>query len=111
MRSWRLTCTLAVTLGVGGVICSRAAAQAPIDASLTCVASWPEVRYRNYGYDHIVHLRSHCKLDAFCTVWSDVSPKPFGVMVAPREQKDILLLRGSPTREFTRSVACRFPHQ
>ena len=21
-----------------------------------CLRSWPEVRYRNYGYDHIVHL-------------------------------------------------------
>lgn len=65
------------------------------------------VRYRNYGYDHIVHLRSRCKLDAFCEVSRDVTPKPVEVVVAPRGRRDVLLFR-SPTQQFTARVECRF---
>jgi hypothetical protein len=74
----------------------------------TCVASWPEVRFRNYGYDHLVHLQSRCALRAFCDVASDVNPKPTRVVIRPREELEVLTFRGSPARQFTPKVECRF---
>jgi hypothetical protein len=78
------------------------------DEEPTCVAFWPETRYRNYGYDHIVHLRSHCDVQAYCKVWSDVNPHPTDVLVAPRAEVEVLTFRGSPARQFTPHVECRF---
>jgi hypothetical protein len=106
VKARSLAILAALALGVSAVAGSRALAEG--DAGLTCIVSWPEVRYRNYGYDHTVHLRSRCKLTAFCEVSSDVSPKPIEVVVAPRERKDVLVLRGSPTRQFTQRVRCWF---
>jgi hypothetical protein len=73
---------------------------------LTCVEYWPEVRYRNYGYDHWVHLWNRCDVPAVCDVASDVNPKPVRVEIAPRDRIEILTTRGSPAREFTPRVSC-----
>lgn len=73
----------------------------------TCVDFWPEVRFRNYGYDHIVHLLSRCDVRASCVVSSDVNPKATVVEVGPGEHVEVLTFRGSPAREFTPRVECR----
>lgn len=106
MRPQWLAVLAALTLGSGMGVSSRALAEG--DDGLTCIVSWPEVHYANYGYEQIVHLRSRCKLDASCKVSSDVSPKPVEVVIAPRGRREVVLLRGSPTRQFTPRVECRF---
>ena len=72
----------------------------------TCIASWPEARYRNYGYDHIVHIANGCPAQAICSVSTDVSPNPIQVTVASHEELEVLTARGSPAREFTPRVEC-----
>jgi hypothetical protein len=74
---------------------------------LACVEYWPEVRYRNYGYDHLVHLWNRCDVRAVCDVASDVNPKPVRVEIAARDRIEVLTFRGSPAREFTPQVDCR----
>lgn len=72
----------------------------------SCVRSWPEARYRNYGYDHIVHLNSRCHRTASCNVSTDVSPKVIAVTVAPGEHIEVLTQSGSPVPEFVVNVEC-----
>lgn len=74
----------------------------------TCVAFWPEVRYRNYGYDHVVHLYSRCDVRAYCAVSSDVNPQATDVVVPPREHVEVVTFRGSPAGQFTPKVVCHF---
>jgi len=75
---------------------------------LTCVDFWPEARFRNYAYDHLVHLLSRCDVRALCAVSSDVNPRPVDVAVLPNEHVEVLTFRGSPAREFSPRVKCRF---
>lgn len=75
----------------------------------TCLRSWPEVRYGNLGYDHVVHLASQCRAPATCDVSSDVNPEPIRVIVQPATEQEIVTMRGSPARRFTPRVVCRFP--
>lgn len=93
------------TLVVTGVLGARAMTKAQTPA---CIRSWPEARYRNYGYDHIVHVGNDCRVKASCAVSSDVNPEPIQVIVPAGEQVEILTSRGSPAREFTPRVECRF---
>lgn len=74
----------------------------------SCVEAFPEVRYRSYGYDHVVHLYSRCDVRAYCAVSTDVNPTVIEVIVPPREHIEVLTFRGSPAREFTPKVTCRF---
>lgn len=104
-----LVASCAVALSCSGSSSSSRAYVAesrPQDAS--CVEAWPEVRYRNYGYDHIVHLLSHCEVRAHCAVSSDVNPEPIDVLVPPREHIQVLTFRGSPASQFTPKVVCGF---
>jgi hypothetical protein len=78
-----------------------------VEQSLRCVEFWPEARYRNYGYDHLVHLWNRCSVRATCDVASDVNPTPTRVELRPREAIEVLTFRGSPAREFTPKVQCR----
>lgn len=73
-----------------------------------CVRFWPEVRYRNYGYDHVVHLHNGCPVRASCQVSSDVNPVGVWVSVPSKEDADVFTSRGSPAREFTPKVNCHF---
>ena len=73
-----------------------------------CIRSWPEVRYKNYGYDHIVHVGNDCRVKASCAVSSDVNPEPVQVIVPAGEQVEVMTSRGSPAREFTPRVECHF---
>jgi hypothetical protein len=74
----------------------------------SCVAFWPEVRYRNYGYDHFVHLANRCDVPARCRVSTDVRPEPVEVQVPARTQIEVLTFRGSAARQFVPRVECRF---
>ncbi len=73
-----------------------------------CIRSWPEVRYRNYGYDHIVHVANDCRVRAYCAVSSDVNPTPIQVVVPAFGQLVVMTARGSAAREFTPRLECRF---
>jgi hypothetical protein len=73
-----------------------------------CIRSWPEVRYRNYAYDHVVHIGNACRVSARCAVSSDVSPEWIQVIVPAGEEIEVVTMRGSPAREFTPRLECRF---
>lgn len=81
------------------------AASAP--PALTCVDHWPEARYRNFGYDHIVHLASRCRESAVCQVSTDVNPEAQSATVKPQEHVEVLTFRGSPASTFSASVSCK----
>jgi hypothetical protein len=72
-----------------------------------CVRSWPEARYRNYGYDHIVHVINGCVTRVTCQVASDVSPAVITVTIPAREQSEVITFVGSPARSFTPKVLCK----
>lgn len=73
-----------------------------------CVRFWPEVRYHHYGYDHVVHLHNGCPVRASCLVSSDANPTGVWVSVASKEDAEVFTSRGSPARDFTPQVDCRF---
>lgn len=72
-----------------------------------CLDFWAEARYRNYGYDHIVHIANRCAAPAICDVSTNVNPNVQRVMVPPKEEVEVLTFRGSPSREFIPAVECR----
>jgi len=80
--------------------------QAPPGQPPACIQVWPEVRYRNYGYDHIVHVANACGARATCSVSSDVTPNPVRTEINAGERVEVLLARGSPASQFTPRVAC-----
>jgi hypothetical protein len=75
-------------------------------ASAPCVTVTTEAIYRNYGYDHIVHLSSGCAGTVTCVVTTDVSPEPQRVTLEPKGHADVLTFRGSPARAFTAHADC-----
>jgi hypothetical protein len=79
---------------------------APLPA---CVRAWPEVRYRPYGYDHVVHIRNDCERTADCIVTTDVTLEPTDVSILPRSEVEVVTRVGSPSRVFTPMVTCRLP--
>lgn len=72
-----------------------------------CIRSWQEVRYRNYAYDHVVHIGNGCRAKASCAVASDANPEWVRIIVLVAEQVEVVLRRGSPAREFTLRIECR----
>jgi hypothetical protein len=102
--SYRLT-----ALGLGMAFAAAfvtGASRAETPSLPACITYWPEVRYRNYGYDHIVHLANGCPAQAICSVSTDVNPNPIQVTVPSHEEIEVLSVRGSPAREFTPRVEC-----
>ncbi|HEX7670345.1 MAG TPA: hypothetical protein VF395_12205 [Polyangiaceae bacterium] len=71
-----------------------------------CIDVWPEARYRNYGYDHIVHINNHCAERAVCEVSTDVSPRSQRVTVDAGQELEVLTFRGSPSRDFQPLARC-----
>ncbi|MEO7037913.1 MAG: hypothetical protein ABI548_28360 [Polyangiaceae bacterium] len=71
-----------------------------------CIQYWPETRYREYRYDHIVHVINNCQSPASCVVSSDVNPTPVRAAVSPGGSVEVLTARGSQAREFTPRVEC-----
>jgi hypothetical protein len=76
------------------------------EQSPACVRFWPEARYRNYAYDHVVHLNSRCHRVASCNVSTDVNPAVVVVAIAPDERLEVVTSRASQTPEFTPIVEC-----
>lgn len=74
-----------------------------------CVDSWAEARYRNYAYDHVVHLLSRCRTEVVCFVSTNVNPSAVRVELPAGAEMEVLTYRGSPAREFTPNVRCEFP--
>lgn len=83
---------------------SRAAEEPAV--TVACVRAWPEARYRNYGYDHIVHLYNGCSAAARCRVSTDVAPAPIDVALAVGEKREVVTFRGSPSSQFAFQVSC-----
>jgi hypothetical protein len=77
------------------------------DTSLACVEAWGESRYRNAGYDHIVHVRNRCEKAVICRVSTNVNPDPVEGTVAAGEERELLTFRGSPARDFVPKVDCK----
>src|SRR5262249_54471143 len=86
---------------------STARAAEGADTSVACVGAWGESRYRNYGYDHIVHLQNRCEKAVVCRVSTNVNPDPVEGTVAAGEDREVLTFRGSPSRDFVPKVDCR----
>jgi hypothetical protein len=97
---------LATGLAVALLASSRPAAG---DPQPNCIAVWGEARYRPYGFDHVVHIASACTVDVRCLVSTDVDPEPIRVTVAAWTHIELATRLGSPSREFTPVVSCRFP--
>jgi hypothetical protein len=72
-----------------------------------CIDVWPEARYRNYAYDHIVHLRSRCRMRVVCDVTTNVNPSSIRVSVPPGQEIEVVTFRGSPARDFQPSARCQ----
>jgi hypothetical protein len=72
-----------------------------------CIHFWSEARYRPFGYDHVVHIRSACSADARCKVTTDVNPEVLDATVPAHGEVEVITQVGSPAREFTAEVACR----
>ena len=96
-----------VTVAGATTLLSTANAADGLNTSLACVAAWGESRYRNAGYDHIVHLQNRCHKTVLCRVTTNVNPDPIEGTVAPGEVRDVLTFRGSPARDFVPKVDCK----
>ena len=71
-----------------------------------CMDLWGEARYRNYGYDHIVHVSNRCEATAMCDISTNVNPTVQRVTVLSKQQVDVLTFRGSPSRDFVPIAEC-----
>jgi hypothetical protein len=72
-----------------------------------CVTARAEVRYRPFGYDHLVYIHNGCDGTADCTVRTDVNPETMQVSVSSGAEVEVVTWVGSPARVFTATVACR----
>lgn len=94
-----------------GVALALLAASVPLAASKSshpeCIGVWGEARYRNYGYDHIVHVANRCAAPALCDVSTDLNPTVQHVSIPPNEEVEVLTFRGSPSRDFVVKAECR----
>jgi len=86
---------------------ASAQAAPPPRTSPECITARTEARYRNYGYDHLVHLANGCARAAQCAVSTNVNPKAQHVTLAAGEKKTVLTFRGSPARVFKAKVECQ----
>ncbi|GAC1353229.1 MAG: hypothetical protein NVS3B20_20190 [Polyangiales bacterium] len=72
----------------------------------SCITSWTESRYRPYGYDHVVHIKSTCDKPADCTVSTNVVPQPTKALVPAASKVEVLTFLSSPASAFTATVDC-----
>lgn len=105
-RASRLLSVAVAMLGTSAALSTARSADGE-PATVACVETWGEARYRNYGYDHIVHLRNRCEKAVICRVSSNVNPDPSEVTVASKMEAEVMTFRGSPAREFVPKVDCR----
>jgi hypothetical protein len=71
-----------------------------------CIQVWGESRFRDYGYDHIVHLNNECDSTALCDITTNVNPVTQRVLIPSKQAVDVLTFRGSPSREFVPTAEC-----
>ena len=71
-----------------------------------CIQFWPESRYRDYRYDHIVHVINNCQARASCSVSSNVNPAPVRAEVPAGGSVEVMTAHGSQASEFTPRVEC-----
>ena len=82
-------------------------ADAAPDASTPSCISWrQEVRYRPYGWDHLVYIRNACTKNAICAVTTDVNPQTITVSVVSGTEVEVVTFQGSPSQTFTATVVC-----
>ena len=86
------------------VVLDTALRSAPVPE---CITWWTEARYRPFGYDHIVHLKSVCARPADCTISTNVNPEVKRVLVPVNASVEVYTYLVSPAREFTAYVECR----
>jgi hypothetical protein len=96
-------------LGLSCLAVTASATAAPREKPSECVRAWFDARYGNAGYDHVVHLASKCGAPVTCEVSSDVAPQSVRVQVPAGASAEVVILRGSPARQFTPHAECRFP--
>ncbi|HEX3598000.1 MAG TPA: hypothetical protein VHU80_22980 [Polyangiaceae bacterium] len=101
MKTRCIVVALAAGLSSAGSFPSEAGAK-----ESDCVGVSSQAVYRNYGYDHIVHLTNRCDEAAACDVSTDVNPEPIHATVPASGETDVLTFRGSPARAFTPHVHC-----
>jgi len=97
---------LLVVLGCASLLTSSLPARSADPPVPACIQYWPEARYRALGYDHVVHIRSHCANDARCEVTTDVNPETLETTVPARGEVELVTWVGSPARKFTPQVRC-----
>ncbi|MCA9602942.1 MAG: hypothetical protein R3A78_12475 [Polyangiales bacterium] len=73
----------------------------------SCITTSSEARFSGYAYDHIVHIQNDCDAQATCDVSTSVDPTPRQTTVAAHSKSDVVVRRGSPSREFSANVQCR----
>jgi len=71
-----------------------------------CMTWRTEARYRNYGYDHMVHIHNGCEQRVACRVSTNVNPTETRVTISPGADVTVVTFVGSPSREFTANVTC-----
>jgi hypothetical protein len=103
--AWPMAVLAAVAL-VGPASAEQPPADGGAPNPTVCVKWTTEVRYRPYGYDHLVHITNGCDKPARCRVKTNVNPEPSQVRVLPKETASVVTFQGSPAREFTADVRC-----
>jgi hypothetical protein len=106
-RPWlriRYAASALLALALLTALGSSSPAQTP--RTPACIQSWAETRYRDYGYDHIVHIANTCQARAVCFVSSNLNPTPLKVDVPVAQQIEVLAARSSTPRDFTPQLAC-----
>jgi len=71
-----------------------------------CLTWRTEARYRNYGYDHLVHIHNGCDVRAACSITTSASPDVIRVSIGAGADVTVVTFVGSPSREFTADVQC-----
>jgi hypothetical protein len=71
-----------------------------------CLTWRTEARYRNYGYDHLVHIHNGCDQRAACAVSTSANPDQIRVSIGPGGDVTVVTFVGSPSRDFTATVSC-----
>ena len=79
----------------------------PTPAPSTCVKYRARIRY-SLGYDHLVDLENTCKKSVICSVKTNVNPQEQQVSLHADETSTVVTYIGSPAREFTPQVSCRY---
>jgi hypothetical protein len=78
------------------------------DAAVPACIEWHgEARYRPYGYDHVVVIKSACAKPADCTVSTNVNPEVQRILVPAGATVEVYTFLVSPAREFTAYVQCK----